>query len=332
MTSERVGYAPPMDAPLPPLPARPADGHKGVFGTVGVIGGRADADVHMLGGPCFSAVAALRAGCGLARLALPAPLLDAGLAIAPGATGVPIPTGADGAILGAGASAVVDRLASECSCLAIGPGLGDGAGAQVASLRAVWQTECPVVVDADALNCLAQTPELQRDFHAQAILTPHPGEFRRLADLLGIAESATEDAQRDRAAAHLAQRLGCVVVLKGAPAIVSDGQRTWRNDDEPDLAKNAALATAGTGDVLTGAIAAIVAQCYRRPLSAGSRTVTSERRGGLSLFDCARLGVRAHAIAARDWSTRHGASGGMLAADLADLLPGACERLRAAGA
>jgi NAD(P)H-hydrate epimerase len=318
--------------PLPPLPSRPADGHKGVFGTVGVIGGRADDQAHMLGGPCFSAIAALRTGCGLARLALPAPILDAGLALAPGATGVPIPTGADGEILGSGASEVVDRLAAECSCLAIGPGLGDGAGAQVASLRAVWQAECPVVVDADALNCLSQTPELQRDFHAQAILTPHPGEFRRLADLLGVGESATEDGQRDRAAAHLAQRLGCVVVLKGAPAIVSDGQRTWRNDDEPDLAQNAALATAGTGDVLTGCIASIVAQCYRRPLSAGSRTVTSERRGGLSLFDCARLGVRAHALAARAWAHHRRATGGMLATELADLLPEACQRLRAPGA
>jgi NAD(P)H-hydrate epimerase len=317
--------------PLPPLPSRPADGHKGVFGTVGVIGGRADDQAHMLGGPCFSAIAALRTGCGLARLALPAPILDAGLALAPGATGVPIPTGADGEILGSGASEVVDRLAGECSCLAIGPGLGGGAGAQVASLRAVWQTECPVVVDADALNCLSMTPELQRDFHAQAILTPHPGEFRRLADLLGIGESATEVGQRDRAAAHLAQRLGCIVVFKGAPAIVSDGQRTWRNDDEPDLAQNAVLATAGTGDVLTGCIASIVAQCYRRPLSAGSRTVTSERRGGLSLFDCARLGVRAHALAAREWTQRRRASGGMLATELADLLPEACQRLRAPG-
>ena len=317
--------------PLPRLPARPPDAHKGAFGTVGVVGGRADDEAHMLGGPCLSALAALRAGCGLARLALPAPLLDAGLIIAPGATGVPITTDETGAVVGSALSEVIDRMCAECSCLAIGPGLGTSAGAQVGALRAVWQNECPVVVDADAINCLAETPELQRDFHAQAILTPHPGEFRRLADLLGIGESATEDAQRDRAAAHLAQRLGCVVVLKGAPTVVSDGQRVWRNEDdaEPLVGRNPALSTAGTGDVLTGVIASIVAQCYRRPLSAGARTVTSERRGGMSLFDCARLGVRAHALAAAAWSSDRGASGGMLATDLAAFVPLACEALRA---
>lgn len=322
-----------MDSLLPPLPTRPPDAHKGVFGTVGVLGGRADDEAHMLGGPCLAAIAALRAGCGLVRLALPAPMLDAGLAVATGATGVPVPTDEAGEIIGSAASEVVDRLCADCSCLAIGPGLGTSAGAQAAALRSVWQTACPVVVDADALNCLAQTPELQRDFHAQAVLTPHPGEYRRLAGALGITDSATDDAGRERACAHLAQRLGCVVILKGAPAIVSDGQRTWRNEDagEPLVARNPALSTAGTGDVLAGALAGVVAQCYRRPLSAGSRTVTSERRGGLSLFDCARLGVRMHALAALEWTRVRGASGGMLASDLVDLLPHAAERLRAGG-
>lgn len=317
--------------PLPPLPARPRDAHKGVFGTVGVVGGRADDEAHMLGGPCLAALAALRSGCGLVRLALPAPLMHAGLTIAPSATGAPIATDADGRISGSAASEVIDRLCAECACVAIGPGLGTGEGAGAASLRTVWQNECPVVADADALNCLAGTPELQRDFHAQAILTPHPGEFRRLADALGITHSATEEDQRDEAAANLARRLGCVVVLKGAPTIVSDGQRLWRNEDpdEPRIAQNPALAAAGSGDVLAGVVAGVVAQSHRRPFGAGARTITSEQRGGLSLFDCARLGVRICAAAALAWTREAGADGGMLAGDLLSRIPGACQRLRA---
>ena len=299
---------------IPRLPARDPHGHKGTFGTVAILGGRADAEAHMLGGPCLSALAALRTGCGLVRLAMPASVLDAAMVCAMEATGVPLPTGPDDVILGHEAAAVIDRLALACDSLAIGPGLGTSDGAMAATLRAVNQQDAPVVVDADALTCLAKTPQLQRDFRARAVLTPHPGEFRRLAQSLGVNADPTKAESREDAARQLAQRLGCVVVLKGARTVVSDGQRDWA-----DVIECPALATAGSGDVLTGVIASLVAQAF-----AGHTHVA------LNLFECACLGVMAHSRAGQSWADATGASGGMLARDLLDRLPSAVESLRGA--
>lgn len=310
--------------PLPPLPARDPRGHKGTFGTVAVVGGRAHDMVHMVGGPAMTALAALRSGCGLVRLALPEPILDVGLAIAPSATGVALRTDREGMIIGHDAALAIDKLLLECNCLAIGPGLGVAEGPRAAALRAVVQEQVPAVIDADALNNLASIPELQRDFHAHAVLTPHPGEYARLADALGLGTDAVDPAGRPAAAERLAQVLGCVVVLKGAGTVVSDGHRTWVCGSA-----NAALATAGTGDVLTGVVAGLIAQHHRTPIVAGERTITSERRGGLSLFDCARVAVEAHARAADAWVERSGASGGLLATDLVEAIPRALESLRA---
>ncbi|MEC9374475.1 MAG: NAD(P)H-hydrate dehydratase [Planctomycetota bacterium] len=315
----------PPEHDLPLLPPRDPAGHKGTFGTVAVIGGCALPDTRMIGGPCLSALAALRAGAGLARLALPEPILDAALTIAPSATGVPLPVDHEQSLVPHSAAVVFDELVAESSCIAIGPGLGLGEGPRAISLRAVVQEEIPVVVDADALNNHADIPELQRDFHAHAILTPHPGEFRRLAAPLGVTADPTADEQRPLAAEQLAQRLGCIIVLKGRRTVVSDGHQTWTNDTG-----SAALATAGTGDVLTGVIASLVAQHHRAPLIAGERTVTSERRGGLSLFDCARIAVRAHGAAAELWTESARADAGLLAQDLIEHLPRALQRHRKA--
>jgi len=278
----------------------------------------------MLGGPCISAIAALRVGAGLARLALPAPILAEGLTIAPSATGVAMPTGADGGIDIAQSTATIDRLCADADCVAVGPGLGAGEGAEAVTLKLINQTIVPIVVDADAINALAQIPELTREFRAHAVVTPHPGEYRRLAGALNIDADPTDPAQRAGAAEALAQRLGCVVALKGAHTVVSDGHRTWTDGSLP----NPALGTAGTGDALTGVIAGLIAQFHKAPILAGERSITSEARGGLSLLDCASLGVRLHAMAARVWSDETGADGGMLAMELCDRIPEAVRLLR----
>jgi len=316
---------------LPRLPARDPAGHKGTFGTVAVIGGCAErptdesGGVHMVGGPALAALGALRAGAGLVRLVMPEPVLDAGLGIAPSATGIALPVDHQGLIVAHKAAFVIDGLLGEADCLVIGPGMGVGDGARAATLRAVAQDSTPVVVDADAINNLSTVAELVRDFRAPAVLTPHVGEFRRLA--AGIGMNIGGDAPPQALEAEmLAQRLGCVVVLKSARTIVSDGHRTWENPESES--RNSALATAGTGDVLAGLIGGLIAQFHRRPIVAGERTITSERLGGLSLFDCARLGVAAHARAARQWTQRAGADAGMLAAELADGLPAALQTLR----
>lgn len=316
------------------LPARDPKGHKGTFGTVVVVGGCAhtaaddefsEADgVRMVGGPALCALAALRAGAGLARLLMPEPVLNAGLIIAPSATGVALGVDGDGRVIAHRAAKALDDALTGAHAMVIGPGLGTGAGEESLSLRAVSQEEAPVVVDADALNNLARVPEFWRDFRAQAVLTPHPGEFARLAASIGIGVDGKSDP--DGAAAALAQRLGCVVVLKGARTAVSDGQRAWALADP-----NPALATGGSGDVLAGIIGGLLAQYYKRPIVAGERSVTSERMGGLGLFDAACAGVEAHARAARLWTNRHRTTGGMLATDLLDELPSVIERMRGRG-
>lgn len=292
----------------PTLPLRPSAGHKGTFGTVSVFGGCSRGDVRMIGAPSLSALGALRAGCGLAKLVMPAPVLEQAMGIVPSATGVALPVDEQGAIVPHEASAEVDRQCAASSCVIVGPGLGDGVQVEALALRAVMQDGVPVVVDADALNALARIPEFWRDFRAPAILTPHPGEFARLAKVLGITPSPTDPAARPAAAESLAQRLGCIVVLKGEGTVVSSGYDTWTCG-----AGHPCLGTAGTGDVLAGVIAGIVAQHVRT---------------GLSLFNAARAGVLAHARAGEAWAAQARASGGMLATDLAALVPAEVERLR----
>jgi NAD(P)H-hydrate epimerase len=271
----------------------------------------------MLGGPAFSALAALRAGCGLAVLAVPAPLMPAALTVAPGATGLALPVDEKGGLQPSVVAELLDRYLPEYDCLAAGPGLGaDGPQRQI-MVRIVGRSDLPVVIDADGLNALAELPDFQSDFRAQAILTPHPGEFRRLAAKLRIETDPVDPAARPEAAQRLAERLGCVVVLKGAGTIVSDGINNWENPSG-----SVALATGGTGDVLTGIIAGLVAQHF--PGRGGD---PGPPGGGLSLYDCARLGVYLHGLAADRWSRRCG-DAGMLATDLLDEIPPAMAQLR----
>jgi ADP-dependent NAD(P)H-hydrate dehydratase len=265
----------------------------------------------MIGAPALAARAALRAGCGLVRLAMPGPILSAGIVMTPSATGTRLTVDGRGNIVAHEASAAIDQLVSNATCLVIGVGLGQGEGPAGASLRAVQQESIPVVVDADAINCLAQVPRLHDDFRARAILTPHPGEFARLAHALRITQNPTDPAQRPAAAAALAQRLGCVVVLKGAGTVVSDGIRTWTcKHGHP------CLGTAGTGDVLSGLLGGLIAQ------------FAPDEDAPLSLYDASRVAVQAHAIAGEEWARSKGASAGLLAAELADELPGVLEGMR----
>ena len=315
--------------PLPSLPARDPKGHKGTFGTAVVVGGcarrrsveaggSAPGTLHMLGGACFAAMGALRAGCGLVKMLLPEPLVDHALAVAPSATAIGIPVDSDGDLIGHEAASVIDSVLGEAHCLAVGPGMGVSPGGRAAVVRAITQDRCPVVLDADGLNTLSTIRDVNLDLRAPAVLTPHPGEFRRLGAALKIAEDPSGEASRARAAESLAQRRGVVVVLKGAATVVSDGQRTWAHERA-----NPALATAGTGDVLTGVIAGLIAQHVRLAPGPGM-----EPAGALGPFDAARLGVAIHARAARDWVERHRTASGLTAEDLLGLIPSAAEGFR----
>jgi ADP-dependent NAD(P)H-hydrate dehydratase len=321
----------PFDAPpLPPLPPRNPAGHKGDFGRICVVGGCAEPHARMIGAPALAARAALRAGAGLCVIVAPEPILDDCIALTPSATGRAMPTDAAGAIIPSPACEAIDAALELADVAVVGVGLGQSDGARAATIRVTQRDDRFAIIDADALNALAATPEFARDFLAPAIVTPHPGEFARLAAALRLTghEASTPEG-RAGAAEALAQRLGAVVILKGAPAAVSDGHRTWINDQI-----DSALATGGTGDVLAGLAAGLVSQFAAMPLPRGlpeaarARWPTDPARP-LDLFDCARLAVRAHALAAARWRAAHDADAGLLAAELADEIPAALRAMRA---
>jgi NAD(P)H-hydrate epimerase len=290
----------------------------------------------MIGAPALTATAALRTGAGLAKLITPEPVLNAALVLTPSATGRGIPTNAAGEIIAHEAAAVIDEVVRGCDALVIGPGLGRGEGPRAATVRAVQNEDVPVIVDADGLNALSETPEFSLEMRSRAIITPHPGEFKRLCEAMGLKTHLGLATSRESACEQLAQRLGCVVVLKGAGTVVSNGAETWTHD-----VQDAVLATGGTGDVLAGIIAGLVsqfmesgpmaslpAQLVAKARAAGSAMHTAK---SLSLFDAARLGVVLHTTAATLWREAHAnASGGMLAMELAHSVPEAMQRLRQA--
>lgn len=312
---------------LPTIPQRTRDSHKGTFGTVCVLGGCASTQTRMFGAPALSALAALRTGSGLVKIAAPIPVLDAAISLCPGATGIGLPTDDDGAIVPHEAAAVIDEIIARVDCLAIGPGLGQGEGPRAAALRAVQQEDVPAVVDADAINALAETPQLTRDLRGSVVLTPHPGEFKRLVRGMGMTGDLGLDTSRERAAEQLAQRLGCIVVLKGAGTVVTDGARTWTN-----TTGHPCLATAGTGDVLTGMIASFIAQFVKPAMpgipAAMLAKMPKDPSKPLDLFDAVRCAVHAHGKAAERWAEAAHSSGGMLATELTEHVPSVVEKLR----
>jgi hydroxyethylthiazole kinase-like uncharacterized protein yjeF len=323
--------------PIPAIPARDPRGHKGTFGTVAVFGGCAHPPMVMLGAPVLAATAAIRAGCGLARLVVPAPLSHSALVLAPHCTVQPIACDSDHTFAPSEAARSVDHAAASARVLLVGPGLGVSEGASALTLRAIQQDNHIVILDADAINALATIPEVSRDFRSAAILTPHIGEFRRLASALNLPTDCELPEQREHAAIAMAQRLGCVVVLKGSATVIADALRSFTLDDpEP------ALGVGGSGDVLAGIIAGLASQYVKLddagPLAAlraqhaaraGKNTPDTAALATLSLFHSAVLGVLAHHRAARLWRDRHNdAPGGMLPQELCEQIPLSVDALR----
>jgi len=215
---------------LPRLPRRARAGHKGTYGTVGILAG----SDGMLGAAILCARGALRGGAGLVRAFLPADLRAPFTVAVPAATTV----------------ARGREPPSGCDVLVAGPGLGTTSEVRALVRRLLARPPCPLVLDADALNVLAPWPRPLTLPHA-AVLTPHPGEAARL---LG---TTAAEVQADRRAAVLAlsARTGQVVLLKGAGTLVADGRRLYLN-----RTGNPGMATGGSGDVLAGLLGALLAQ------------------------------------------------------------------------
>lgn len=227
---------------LPSLPPRPADGHKGMFGRVLVVGG----NEGMIGAPVMAGTSALRAGAGLVQVAVPRAILSAALSITPELIG-----------LGLGKAAGKDQLleaAQKADAVVIGPGLGKTPEAAGRLTRLV-RLDKPMVVDADGLNLLAAGKRWPGFFKAHAVLTPHPGEMARLAKLFGQSLVPTDDPGRIEIATTAANQFEQVVVLKGSRTVVTDGDRVYVNDTG-----DSSLSKAGTGDVLSGIVGALLGQ------------------------------------------------------------------------
>jgi ADP-dependent NAD(P)H-hydrate dehydratase len=230
----------------PPLPPRAIDGNKGTFGRVLIVGG----NEGMIGAPTMAGRAALRFGSGLVEIAVPRAILSAALMITPELIG-----------LGLGKSSVKDRLlqsAEKADAVVIGPGLGQ-TPQTLKWLQQLVRLSKPMVVDADGLNLLARQKRWPSYFKAAAVLTPHPGEMKRLVKLIGRDEVPTDDAGRIAIAAEAATQFGQVVVLKGNRTVVTDGRRVYLN-----TTGDSSLSKAGTGDVLSGMVGTLLGQKMER--------------------------------------------------------------------
>lgn len=223
------------------------DAHKGTYGHLLVVSG----SIGRVGAGILASEGALRSGVGLVTLALPASSVTTADAAAVEVMTEPLPETQAGTLANSGFQAV-KKLILERSALAIGPGLSVN-DETVALVRDVLVLPgFPVVVDADALNAIAGDIESLRSRNAYTVLTPHPGEMGRL---LG---STTEQVQADRvgAARECAARTAAVVVLKGARTVIAEpGGRYYIN-----LTGNPGMSKAGSGDVLTGMIGALLAR------------------------------------------------------------------------
>lgn len=230
------------------LPARKEDGHKGDFGRLLIIGGA----VGFSGAPYLAARAAVRSGCGLVYLGVPQSIYLAVAAKCVSAMPFPLPD--SGGMLAVGALGPIEQKLRNCDVLAIGPGLGQSTGVRAVVHTLLRETDKPVVLDADGLNVLSEHLSILDERRDRVtILTPHDGEFARLCALRSDELAARDrvESTREFATAH-----GCTVVRKGHRTLVAlaDGLVL------ENTTGGSALAKGGSGDLLTGLIASLLAQ------------------------------------------------------------------------
>jgi NAD(P)H-hydrate epimerase len=277
------------------LPDRPRDGHKGTFGTVVVLAG----SQGYTGAAYLTSMGAARSGAGIVRLMVAQSIYPI---LAEKCTEVvvgPVPEISPG-VVGHSALSAVLRGFTGAAAGVIGPGIGRDASTRRLIENLIPKVTVPLVLDADALNLLAEHRTLLPKLPAQVVLTPHPAEFGRLANL----ETAAVQKDRRAVASRFAKLWNKVVVLKGAGTVIAapDGRITLNPIATP------ALASGGTGDVLAGLIGGLMAQ-------------------KLPPFEAAVTGVHLHSVAGMDLEASVGQAG-VLASDLLPQIPRVMERLR----
>lgn len=270
------------------LKKRPKNSHKGTFGHVLVLAG----SVGKTGAAAMTCLGAMRSGTGLVTLGISEslnPIMEEKL------TEVmtePLPE-TKSKTLGAVSFEKIKTIAKDKQAIAIGPGLTTTTDVKEVVLKIIQETRIPMVIDADAANVLKGNMDMLKKAKAPIILTPHPGEMARL---LGL---STKDVQADRIniASRFAIKNNVILVLKGARTVIAEPSgRVYIN-----MTGNAGMATAGTGDVLTGMVAGFIAQGYLP-------------------IDAARVGVYMHGLAGDCIAKKIGEIG-MMAGDILNILP-----------
>jgi len=277
------------------LPARPRDGHKGTFGTVVVLAG----SQGYTGAAYLTSMGAARSGAGIVRLMVAQSIYPI---LAEKCTEVvvgPIPEISPGVVGHAALSAVLRGFTGAAAGV-VGPGIGRDTSTRRLIEDLLRKVTIPLVLDADALNLLSEHRSILPKLSPDIVLTPHPAEFGRLANM------ETSAVQKDRRgiASRFAKTWNKVVVLKGAGTVIAapDGRITLNPIATP------ALASGGTGDVLAGLIGGLMAQ-------------------KLPAFEAAVTGVHLHSVAGIDLEASMGQAG-VLASDLLPQIPRVMERLR----
>jgi len=248
---------------------RTATANKGNYGHVLVVGGTLGTAGGKSGAPALAALGALRAGAGLVTAAVPAPALALVAAVAPELMTWPLAASPSGCIGAENlAPETVAALLAGKTVLAIGPGMGQSPETAKFTCGLLSATKIPAVIDADALNILAVKLELLAKLAKgrTLVLTPHPGEMARLAGIM-VAEV---QANRLAVAREFACRNGVTLVLKGARTLIAhpDGRVAVNTSGNPGMAKG------GSGDLLTGLIAGLMAQYPDEPSRAVEAAVT----------------------------------------------------------
>ncbi len=274
---------------------RKLSSHKGSFGHLLVIAG----SEGMTGAASLSALAALRVGAGLVTLGIPEslnPILEIKLTEV---MTLPLPESKE-KTLSYRAFEKIEKFSQRCKAIALGPGISLHKESKELVTMIIKRLNIPLVLDADGINALVGEVSLLSKYKAPLIITPHPGEMSRLLKI------RVEEVQKDRikSAITLAKKTGTITVLKGARTIIADKEgNNWINSTG-----NPGMASAGSGDVLTGIIGGLLVQ-------------------GIPPLEAAKFGVYFHGYAA-DLVIQEKEEMSLIASDILENLPGAIRRIK----
>lgn len=273
---------------IPKLSARRPDAHKGDFGKVCIIAG----STGFSGAAAIAGKAALRSGAGLVRLAVPKSILPIVAAIEPCYTTIPLVEDSSEKISAEAVDTVL-KAVEENDVVAFGPGVGVSGGVKTVLENLLRLEGIRLVIDADGLNNLAALPNWPDICKANIILTPHPGEMKKL--WAGLVRKPMPNG-RETIAVEFAKASKAVIVFKGHGTVVVDTEKGYVN-----TTGNPGMATAGSGDVLTGVIAALCGQ-------------------GLDNFNASVLAVYVHGLAG-DLAAKDKGQISLIATDILECLP-----------